>query len=46
MEVLVALGGLLLGALVSWLAARSRYAVELATAGAERDLLRERVVDL
>jgi DNA recombination protein RmuC len=46
MEVLVALGGLLLGALVSWLAARSRYAVRLATAGAERDLLRERVVDL
>jgi DNA recombination protein RmuC len=46
MEVLVALGGLLLGAVVTWLAARSRYAVRLATAGAERDLLRERVVDL
>jgi DNA recombination protein RmuC len=46
MEVLVALGGLLLGALVSWLAIRSRYAVRLATASAERDLLRDRVVDL
>ena len=46
MEVLVALGGLLLGAVVSWLAVRSRYAVRLATAAAERDLLRERVVDL
>jgi DNA recombination protein RmuC len=46
MEVLVALGGLLLGVLVTWLAVRSRYAVRLATAGAERNLLRERVVDL
>jgi DNA recombination protein RmuC len=45
-EVLIALGALLLGALVSWLATRSRYAVRLASAGAERDLLRERVVDL
>jgi DNA recombination protein RmuC len=46
MEVLVPLGALLLGALVSWLAARSLYVVRLATASAERDLLRERVVDL
>ena len=46
MEVLVALGGVLLGVLVTWLAVRSRYAVRLATASAERDLLRERVVDL
>ena len=46
MEVLVALAGLLLGALVTWLAVRSRYAVRLATASAERDLLRERVIDL
>ena len=46
MEVLVALAGLLLGLLVTWLAVRSRYAVRLATASAERDLLRERVIDL
>ena len=46
MELLVALSGVLLGALVTWLAVRSRYAVRLAAAGAERDLLRERVVDL
>jgi DNA recombination protein RmuC len=46
MEVVVALGGLLLGALVTWLAVRSRYAVRLASASAERDLLRERVIDL
>jgi DNA recombination protein RmuC len=46
MELLVALGGLLVGALMSWLAMRPRYAVRLAAAGAERDLLRERVVDL
>jgi DNA recombination protein RmuC len=46
MEVLVALTGLLLGALLTWLAVRSRYAVRLATASAERDLLRERVIDL
>jgi len=30
MEVLVALAGLLLGLLVTWLAVRSRYAVRLA----------------
>jgi DNA recombination protein RmuC len=46
MEVLVALIGLLVGALVTWLVVRSRYAVQLATVGAERALLRERVVDL
>ncbi|MEP6651050.1 MAG: DNA recombination protein RmuC [Lapillicoccus sp.] len=50
MEVLVAPGAVLLaallGAAVAWLAVRSRYAVRLATASAERDLLRERVVDL
>ena len=46
MEVLVALAGLLLGALLTWLGVRSRYAVRLATASAERDLLRERVIDL
>jgi DNA recombination protein RmuC len=46
MEVLVALIGSLVGALVTWLVVRSRYAVQLATAGAERALLRERVVDL
>ena len=33
-------------AAVAWLLTRSAYAVELATASAERDLLRERVVDL
>jgi len=46
MEGLVALAGLLLGALLTWLGVRSRYAVRLATASAERDLLRERVIDL
>ncbi len=38
--------GLAIGALLSWLSVRSRYAVQLATATAERDLLRERVIDL
>lgn len=38
--------GLALGALLTWLVVRSRYAVQLATAAAERDLLRERVIDL
>ena len=46
MEVLVALAGLLFGGLLTWLGVRSRYAVRLATASAERDLLRERVIDL
>ena len=38
--------GLALGTLLTWLLVRSRYAVQLATATAERDFLRERVVDL
>jgi DNA recombination protein RmuC len=46
MDILVALAGLVVGAAVAWLGLRSRYAAPLASAGAERDLLRERVVDL
>ena len=46
MEILLALAGLVVGALLTWLGLRSRYAAPLASAGAERDLLRERVVDL
>lgn len=46
MEVLLGVCGVLAGALVTWLAVRSRYAVRLATASAQRELLRERVVDL
>ena len=46
MEILVASAGLALGALVAWLGLRSRYAAPLASAAAERDLLRERIVDL
>ncbi len=38
--------GLLVGAALAWLAVRSRYAAPLAAARAERDVLRERVVDL
>lgn len=38
--------GLLVGVLLAWLVLHSRYAVPLATAVAERDLLRARVVDL
>jgi DNA recombination protein RmuC len=49
MEILVALPalvGLLVGALLTWLVLRDRYAVRLTSARLERDLLRERVVDL
>jgi DNA recombination protein RmuC len=49
MEILVALPalvGLLVGALLTWLVLRDRYAVRLASARLERDLVRERVVDL
>jgi DNA recombination protein RmuC len=46
MEILVGVCGVLAGALVAWLAVRSRYAARLAAASAERDLLRERVIDL
>jgi DNA recombination protein RmuC len=38
--------GLALGGLLTWLVLHSQYAVRLATATAERDLLRERVLDL
>ncbi len=46
MDLLLSAAGLVLGALVAWLVVRLRYAVRLAAAAAERDLLRERVVDL
>jgi DNA recombination protein RmuC len=49
MEILLALPalvGLLVGGLLTWLVLRARYAVRLTSAGLERDLLRERVVDL
>ena len=46
MDLLIGLGGLALGVLLAALILHSRYAVPLATATAERDLLRERVVDL
>jgi len=46
MDLLIGLGGLALGALLAALVLHSRYAVPLAIATAERDLLRERVVDL
>ena len=46
MDLLIALGGLALGALLAALILHSRYAVPLAIATSERDLLRERVVDL
>ncbi len=46
MDLLFSAAGLLLGALLAWLVVRFRYAVRLAAAAAERDLLRERVVDL
>ncbi len=45
-DLVVAIACLILGALLGWLVLRSRYAVPLATASAERDLLRERVIDL
>ena len=41
-----ALVGLVTGALVAWLTVNARYAARLAAASAERDLLRERVIDL
>ena len=41
-----ALLGLVTGALVAWLTVNARYAARLAAASAERDLLRERVIDL
>ncbi|MEO7236228.1 MAG: DNA recombination protein RmuC [Lapillicoccus sp.] len=46
MEILYALGGLIVGLLLTWFVLRARYAVLLASAGTERDLLRERVIDL
>ena len=46
MEILLAVLGLVAGVLLAWLGLRSRYAAPLASAAAERDLLRERVVDL
>ena len=46
MEILLTFAGLAVGALLTWLMLRARYAVQLASAGTERDLLRERVVDL
>jgi DNA recombination protein RmuC len=46
MEWILGAAGAVLGALVAWLAARARYAVLLASAETERDVLRERVVDL
>ena len=47
MEILVAaLVGSLIGALVAWLVARVLFAGRSAALSTERDLLRERVVDL
>ncbi len=46
MEILLALAGLAVGALLAWLVVQSRYAVRLTSAATERDLLRERVIDL
>ena len=46
MEIVGVFLALAAGSLLGWLAARSWYAVRLAPAAAERDLLRERVVDL
>ncbi len=46
MDWIPAVAAALLGALVAWLAARTRYAAPLASAETERDVLRERVVDL
>ncbi|MDQ6897243.1 MAG: DNA recombination protein RmuC [Actinomycetota bacterium] len=46
MEILLALAGLAVGALLAWLIVQSRYAVRLTSAATERDLLRERVIDL
>lgn len=43
---LTAVTGLALGALLTWLVAASRTAARLAAAETERDVLRERVVDL
>lgn len=40
------MGGVLLGALAAWLLLRQSYAVRAASVATERDLLRERVVDL
>lgn len=45
-NVLMAVLGLLCGAVVAWLAVTTRYAARLAAADAERALLRERVLDL
>ena len=39
-------GGIVLGALAAWLLLRQSYAVRAASVATERDLLRERVVDL
>ena len=38
--------GALVGGLLGWLALRSWYAARLASAATERDVLRERVLDL
>ena len=45
-DTLIGLTCLGLGAALAWVLLRARYAVPLATASAERDLLRERVIDL
>ncbi len=46
MDIVIALLALVVGALLAWLVVQARYAARLATATTERDLLRERVIDL
>ena len=46
MEILTALVGVLIGAVVAWLVARVLFAGRSAALATERDLLRERVIDL
>lgn len=46
MEWMLAVVAAVAGALIAWLAVRARYAALLASAETERDVLRERVVDL
>ncbi|MEO9083319.1 DNA recombination protein RmuC [Lapillicoccus sp.] len=46
MDIVIALLALVVGALLACLVVQARYAARLATATTERDLLRERVIDL
>lgn len=46
MEIITGLVGLAAGAGLMWLVLRGTYAAQLASIGAERDVLRERIVDL